>query len=130
MAKNLEGKIRTDTICVEIVNQLRGQVSERFIRECLDEKYKEKVRVENARKQRPKKDKETDKLAAVTPLNQQEVVAVDANGRTSIQEDEEKDKEPSTTTDSSITDKNFTPESYQQEQQSKNQSKPRFRRDE
>jgi hypothetical protein len=63
-------KIRTDTICVEIVNQLRGQVSDRFIRECLDEKYKQKVRVENARKQQSKKDKETDKLAAVTPLNQ------------------------------------------------------------
>jgi hypothetical protein len=51
LAKDLEGKIATDTISIEIVNQLRGRVSERHIRECLDEKYKQKHRVENARKQ-------------------------------------------------------------------------------
>ena len=55
LAKNLEGKIPTDTISMEIVNQLRGQVSERFIHECLDEKYKQKVRVDNARKQKQQK---------------------------------------------------------------------------
>lgn len=117
---------------MEIVNQLRGQVTDRFVRECLDEKYKQKTREENARKQQSKKGKEIDKLAEVTPLNQQEVeekekeevVIVDVNGRTSIQEDddEEKEDELSTTTDSK-TDKNFAPASYQQGgQQSKNQA--------
>ena len=33
LAKNLEGKIPTDTIAIEIVNQLRGSVSERFVRD-------------------------------------------------------------------------------------------------
>jgi len=56
LAKDLEGKIRTDSICNEIVHQLRGKVSERLIRSCLDEKYKETHRVENARKQKNTKD--------------------------------------------------------------------------
>jgi len=33
LEKNLEGKIPTDTIAIEIVNQLRGSVSERFVRD-------------------------------------------------------------------------------------------------
>jgi len=33
LAKNLEGKIPMDTIAIEIVNQLRGSVSERFVRD-------------------------------------------------------------------------------------------------
>ncbi len=52
------------------------------------------------------------------------VVLIDANGRTSIQKNEEEDKEPSITTNFSKTDKNSAPESYQQEQQSKNQANP------
>jgi hypothetical protein len=52
LAEKLEGKIPTDTISIEIVNQLRGSVSERFIHECLDEKYKQKHKVENAKKQK------------------------------------------------------------------------------
>jgi hypothetical protein len=99
LAKELEGKIpQTDTICIEIVNQLRGKISERFIRECLDEKYKQKIRAENAKKQKQqeKEYKISDKLAAVTPLNQaekeqevkeegqenKEVIIVDTDGKT------------------------------------------------
>ena len=52
LANNLEGKIPTDTISIEIVNQLRDKVSERFIHNCLDEKYKQKSQVENARRQK------------------------------------------------------------------------------
>lgn len=48
LAKNLESKISLDSICIEIVTQLQGRVSARFIHECLDEKYKQKHRVENA----------------------------------------------------------------------------------
>ncbi|MFY9872841.1 MAG: hypothetical protein WAK17_24285 [Candidatus Nitrosopolaris sp.] len=33
---------------------MRGKVSERLIHDCLDEKYKEKYRVENARKRKRK----------------------------------------------------------------------------
>jgi hypothetical protein len=129
LAKNLEGKIPTDTISIEIINQLRGQVSERFIRECLDEKYKQKVRVENARKQKyhrrqEEEDKASGKLAAVTPLNQEveeeeenkKVIILDTDGRISLQDDEE---QPSTTTTDSftITGKPFVATSYQQQQQ-------------
>jgi hypothetical protein len=106
LAKNLEGKIPTDTISIEIINQLRGQVSERFIRECLDEKYKQKVRVENARKQKyqirqEEEDKASGKLAAVTPLNQEveeedenkKVIILDTDGRISLQDEEEQEEE-------------------------------------
>jgi hypothetical protein len=51
LAKNLENKITTNTICIEIVNQLRGTVSESFIRKCLDEKYKDTHRSQNAKQQ-------------------------------------------------------------------------------
>jgi hypothetical protein len=50
LAKNLEGKIPTDRIANEIVHQLHGKVSERLIHSCLEKKYKEKYRVENAQK--------------------------------------------------------------------------------
>jgi hypothetical protein len=52
LAKDLEGKIPTDTISVEIVNQLRGRVSQQFIHNCLEMKYKQKHRIENAKKQK------------------------------------------------------------------------------
>ena len=74
LANNLEGKIPTDIISIEIVNQLRGKVSERFIHNCLDEKYKQKSQVENARKQKKKKQEEVDveNLAVVAPPNQED----------------------------------------------------------
>lgn len=75
LAKCLEGMIRTDTICVEIVNQLRGKVSERFIRECLEDKYKQQQKMQNARMQKKKRLQEqghNDSLAALTPLNQEQ----------------------------------------------------------
>lgn len=58
LAKSLEGKISTDTICIEIKYQLRGEdISERHIEECLDEKYKQVHRVKNARKRNSNKSK-------------------------------------------------------------------------
>jgi hypothetical protein len=54
LAKHLEGMIQRDTICIEIVNQLRGRVSEHFIRECLEDKYKQPQKMQNARKQKKK----------------------------------------------------------------------------
>jgi hypothetical protein len=39
---------------------MRGKVSERFIHNCLDEKYKQKSQVENARKQKKKNQEEVD----------------------------------------------------------------------
>ena len=50
LAKDLEGKIPIDSISVEIVTQLCGRISESFIHQCLDDKYKQKHRVENAKK--------------------------------------------------------------------------------
>src|SRR5689334_12373266 len=55
-AVKLEGKIPSDTIAMEIVIQLRDIVSVRLIRECLDDKYKQKYRSENAKKQKKTQD--------------------------------------------------------------------------
>jgi hypothetical protein len=52
LARDLVGKIPTDEISSEIIHQLHGRVSQRLIHDCLDEKYKKKHRVENARKQK------------------------------------------------------------------------------
>jgi hypothetical protein len=72
LARDLEGKIRQETICIEIVNQLCGRVSERFIRECLEDKYKQQSRANNAKKQKEVYAYESyDDLAAVAPLKQQ-----------------------------------------------------------
>jgi len=110
LAKNLEGKIPTDTIAIEIVNQLRGSVSERFVRECLPEKYKQKHKVENAKKQKKLNQEENNNLAAETPLDNKEVIIVDADGSmTSTFFKEDEDDQPSkTATDDPIDDKTFT----------------------
>ena len=88
LAKDLDGKILTDTISIEIVNQLRGKVSERFIHNCLDEKYKQKSQVENARKQKKKKEEvDVENLAVLSPPNQEaekEVITIDVDGREEI----------------------------------------------
>jgi hypothetical protein len=125
LAKSLEGKIPTDTISIEIINQLRGQVSERFVRECLDEKYKQKIRVDNARKQKQHQQEEehknVDKLAAVTPLNEEveedknkALVILGVDGRTSFRKDE---NEPTTTDASTIRDNIVNETSYQLQQE-------------
>jgi tetrahydromethanopterin S-methyltransferase subunit A len=57
LAIELEGQIPLDTISIEIVTQLRGIVSERFIRECLDNKYKQGYRTVNANRQKEKRQK-------------------------------------------------------------------------
>ena len=83
LANNLEGKIPTDTISIEIVNQLRGKVSERFIHNCLDEKYKQKSQVENARRQK-KETVDVGNLAVISPPNQEaekEAITIDVDGR-------------------------------------------------
>lgn len=79
LAKDLEGKIPTDTIATEIIHQLRGKVSERFIHECLDEKYKRKHRVDNGKKQKHTKQIPDTMLAEVAPLKQTAII-VDAAG--------------------------------------------------
>lgn len=108
LAKTLEGKIPTDIISIEIITRLRGKVSERFVRESLDEKYKQKHRVENARKQTRQGAEEKLNLAAVTPLNlldeakNKQVIMHDVQGR-SI-EGEESEKNP--TNNNAFTDNN------------------------
>ena len=94
LAKSLEGKIPIDSICIEITNQLNGRVSESFVRQCLDDKYKQSHRAENAkkqnRKQTPYKNKEDlEKLATLTSLNQEDhndkIIMVEANGQALVQ---------------------------------------------
>jgi len=117
LAKKLEGRIPTDTISIEIVNQLRGSVSERFVRECLPEKYKQKHKIENAKKQKKQKQEENNNLAAVTPLDNKEVIIVDTDGRSSsfLQRDDEDSSK--TETDDSIDNKTFTRSSSSSQQQ-------------
>ncbi|MFZ0513956.1 MAG: hypothetical protein WAM14_20280 [Candidatus Nitrosopolaris sp.] len=62
LAKAIEGKIPTDRIAIEIVHQLWGKISERLIHDCLDEKYKEKHRVED------RKHQSTEDLAALVQV--------------------------------------------------------------
>lgn len=96
LAISLEEKIQTDTICIEITNQLRSQVSESFIRQCLDEKYKQKPRVENARKQKKKErfteDDNLASLPSLTPLTKDKKILVDVNGGVSFEEDDDEDQ--------------------------------------
>lgn len=76
LAKSLEGRIVTNTICIEIKHQLRGVgVSDRHIEECLEEKYKQAHRVRNASKRNRSKSESIqlmENLAAIPRLNQQE----------------------------------------------------------
>lgn len=99
LAKSLEEKIPTDTICIEITNQLRGQASDSFVRQCLDEKYKQSHRAKNAKKQNKNQtphelNKEFGKLASVTTLNQEDqndnMIMVEAYGQSRLQENEDK----------------------------------------
>ena len=106
LAKDLEGQIPTDTISIEIVTQLHGKVSERFIHECLDEKYKQKHLVDNAKKQKrqPEEQDGNENLAALPPLNQEDRnKEVDSDGRSV----KGKNPVPSKTVDTSITDSTF-----------------------
>ncbi len=64
---DLMGKIPNDEICSEITRRLDGRVSPRLIRDCLDEKFKKKHRVENARKQK-RKEKDLAALNKTVPL--------------------------------------------------------------
>lgn len=111
LAKDLEGKIPIDTISIEIVSQLRGRVSERFIHESLHDKYKQKRRVENAKKRKKRKQREdNENLAAVALLNQddedknKQVIMHDVQGR-SIEEEERGKK---ATNNTAFTDNNNT----------------------
>gem|GEM_PF-2868035 len=129
LAEKLTGKISTDTICIEIVNQLHSQVSERFIRECLPEKYKQKFRVKNAKKQKKqrKEHKVISKLAGVTPLNQEvkedededekkQVMLVNAGGSTDLQNDDS--DELNSDSEHDVTSNSFKIPVYSQQPQS------------
>ncbi len=136
-ASALEGRYREDTIAMVLVQGLKGVASERFIHQCLPEKYKQKHRVLNAKKQKKKKAaKEEEKLATIipmkTPLNSQiegekkedkkkQVVLVNADGSTSIQNDDgESDSESESDSDSDsespVTGNPFKVPDYHQQQ--------------
>jgi hypothetical protein len=126
LAKVLEDKIPIDTICMKIVDHLHGRVSPRFIRECLDDKYKQKVRVENARKQKLQEDV---KLAAVPPLNEEEnkeIMMVNVDGRTRILHNEEDVEPPTDTSDSTGNTINPILDQSEQEQKLNKQDVPEF----
>ena len=89
-------------------------------------------------KNNKKKDKEIDKLAVLPPLNQEEVeeeegekdkevVILNTDGRILVQQDERNEELSKTTDSSTITDKTFVPEIYEQEQEQ--QLKKKINRD-
>jgi hypothetical protein len=91
LAKDLEGKVPTDTISIGIVNQLRGRVSERFVHLCLDNKYKQKYRAENAKKRKSKEQEKgnEENLAALLLLNHEtkrRVIVIDSEGRSEVED--------------------------------------------
>ncbi len=131
LAKDLEGKIPTDTICMEIINQLRGQVKERTVRACLDEKYKQKSQSENAKKQNRQQQQEvgsSDGSAASMPPNQEtenkKAIILGVDGQAILQEEErdeqddegEDEEQSAVTTEPSIT-KDGVQKNHRQEQQ-------------
>jgi hypothetical protein len=84
LAKSLEGKIPTERICNEIVHQMQGNPSPTLIRASLDEKYKEKRRVQNARK---RKRNVIEDLATVVLLDEEkpkQQIAVTQDGKSII----------------------------------------------
>jgi len=71
-------------------------VSERFIHECLDSKYKQKYRAENAKKRKSKEEQKgnEENLAAVALLNhetERKAIVIDSEGRSEV---EDGDKNP------------------------------------
>ena len=97
LPKSLEGKIPIDTIAIEIKHQLRGEASERYIDKCLDKKYKQDHRVENAKKQQKNTNESPhvdDKdLAAPIPLEsetkqKEEIIVVNSGGQVLYHTDE------------------------------------------
>jgi len=140
LAKNLEGKIPTDTICMKIVERLDGIVSDSLIRDCLCEKYKQEYRRRNAKKQKKKHNKEIT-LAPLPVLNEEEdeekeienkeVVMIDVDGRTIIQRKEDTDPPNTIDISNTATDKTFVKSSYQsqQEQKSNKQDDPELMED-
>jgi hypothetical protein len=83
LARDLEGKIPTDEISLEITHQLHGRVSERLIHDCLDEKYKKKHRIENARKQKKMQEQDLAALNKPVPLNSE--IVVDNSGNQTVE---------------------------------------------
>jgi hypothetical protein len=83
LARDLEGNIPTDEISSEITHHLHGKVSQRLIHDCLDEKYKKKHRVKNARKQKKKQEQDLAALHMPVPLNSQ--IVVDNSGNQTVE---------------------------------------------
>ncbi len=139
LAKSFGGKIKDEDISKEIVHHLSDQVSERFIRECLPEKYKQKYRVKNAKKQKQKKDIKIDEKLAVppTPLNpeirieeeneeenkgeKKQMMLVSANGNISIQNDGNSESDSSL--ESQLENNSFKASVYRQQLQSLQEEK-------
>lgn len=82
LARDLVGKIPTDEISSEIIHQLHGRVSQRLIHDCLDEKYKKKHRVENARK---KKNQEQDLAALNKPVPLNSEIVINTSGKQTVE---------------------------------------------
>ena len=132
-AKDLENKIRMDIISATIVKQLEDLVSESFIHECLDEKYKQKHKVENAKQQKKKKqlEKEGSNLDPLPALNQQEhkeeeeeekqkdkvPVMVGADGQSYVQRENQNKPSDEDYNDHISKDKTFTPSFSSPQQQ-------------
>ena len=73
LAKNLEGKIPKETICMKIVKELDGKVSDTLIRDCLAEEYKQGYRRENAKKKNKRKEPTLAPLVVLNPQKYKEV---------------------------------------------------------
>ncbi|CAN5865346.1 hypothetical protein BH23THE1_BH23THE1_13550 [soil metagenome] len=107
----LEGKVPIDTICMIVIKNLQDVLKPRSIREYLPEKYKPLHKVNNAKKQKSIQIESisVDNLAAVPPLNREEVVdidtiVIDTKDKISIEEKEAESIQPFSPVDISMTD--------------------------
>jgi hypothetical protein len=105
LARSLDGLIPTDTIAIEIKNQFKGEISVRYIDECLDKKYKQRHRHLNACKQKKSNEPDNlagpestneDDLAVLTPLKseskkKEEAISADSSGQLVIHKDSDED---------------------------------------
>jgi len=82
LAKELEKFRPMDRIASEIVEELRERVSKSVIYAALDERYKTRYRVQNARKRKKEKENKTASLAPTSELKQ---VIIDTSGHTTQQ---------------------------------------------
>jgi len=138
LAKDLEGRIPMDTISSTILEKFKGRIGKSLIHKYLPAKYKQEHRRKNVLKQKKNiiKDSKLALLSALNPLKDKEMkeeekqmnkdlIAIDVDGRTYIQRDNDVESSKTSDETSILTDKSLTQPFYQlQKEQEQPVEKP------